>query len=125
MLSSRRAEVRCAAVPSSRGIGLPSAVDDTRDVEDALLGPKKKGGREKGRALRLPSLAGRWRRTAWDCEADEEGGGGGRGDVAAREEGGRGRGVDASVASELMAPPGAAVSDWAWRACGLLYIYMA
>ncbi len=56
LLISRRADVRWAAVSSSTGIGLPSAVDGTSEVDEALLGPKKRGGKEKGRGLCLPSL---------------------------------------------------------------------
>lgn len=48
LFSSRRAEVRWAAVLSSRGIGLPSAVDETSEVTEVLLLSWKKG-KEKGR----------------------------------------------------------------------------
>jgi len=53
LFSSRRAEVRWAAVVSSRGIGLPSAVEGTREVEDEFGGWKRSGGKAKGRECLL------------------------------------------------------------------------
>lgn len=47
MLSSRRADMRWAAVPSSRGIGRPSA--GTRDVEEEFAGWENRGGNAKGK----------------------------------------------------------------------------
>ena len=54
----------------SRGIGFPSAVDGTSDVEDLLLlGLKKSGGKEKGRECRLESTE--------ECLIETTGGSGG------------------------------------------------
>lgn len=50
LFSSRRAEVRCAAVLSSRGIGLPSA--GTSEGVEEFVGCEKRGGKEKGSELR-------------------------------------------------------------------------
>lgn len=49
-LSSRRAEVRCSAVELSTGIGLPSAVEGTRLVDEVL--DWKRGGKENWRECR-------------------------------------------------------------------------
>jgi hypothetical protein len=48
LFSSRRAEVRWAAVLSSRGIGFPSATDGTREATEVLFDWKSRG-KEKGR----------------------------------------------------------------------------
>lgn len=72
---------------SSTGIGLPSAVEETTDVDDVLKGWEKRGGKEKGNECLRD-----WGDVA-DCareeemeglmgaggKADEEGGGGGAG----------------------------------------------
>lgn len=43
--------MRCAAVESSRGIGLPSAVLDIKDVDDVVIFGQK-GGEAKGKECR-------------------------------------------------------------------------
>lgn len=63
LFSSRRVDMRWAAVPLSRGIGRPSA--GTNDVDEEFAGWEKRGGKAKGREC-LRDLGGR-------CE------GGGRG----------------------------------------------
>lgn len=62
-------------------MGLPSAVDGTREVEDVLLlGLKKRGGKEKGREFRLELRE--------ECLIETTGGSGGE----VTDEGGCGRG---------------------------------
>ena len=81
MFSWRRAEVRWAAVVSSRGMGLPSAVEGTREVEDEFVGWKKRGGKVNGKEC-LRFLEGRL--GFWGLEDEDEGGAAGL--VGCREE---------------------------------------
>ena len=55
LFSSRRADMRWAAVVSSSGMGLPSAVDGTREVDEVLAGWEKKKGSEWRLDLEGPS----------------------------------------------------------------------
>lgn len=52
-MSFWRAEVRWAVVVLSKGMGLPSAVDEARDVEDVFAWKRGGKGKETGNELLL------------------------------------------------------------------------
>ena len=67
--------MRWAAVSLSRGIGLPSAVDGTKEVEEVF--DWKRGGKEKGSEWRLDLVLDTDEGRRCNVDEAEAGGGGG------------------------------------------------